>query len=60
MQSGETPPVGGGTGFLTPEEEAERTSQNLEGLGRALLGACSRVCSTGGVSSRSWNGPPSG
>ncbi|WP_026928367.1 FAD-dependent oxidoreductase [Granulicoccus phenolivorans] len=38
MAVGETP-VGGGTGFLTPEEEAERTSQNLEGLGRALLGA---------------------
>lgn len=41
MAVGETP-VGGGTGFLTPEEDAKRTAQNLEGLGRALLGALLR------------------
>lgn len=38
MYVGETP-VGGGTGFLAPEEEARRASLNLEGLGRGLLGA---------------------
>lgn len=32
-------PVGGGTGFLTPEVERERTSRGVEGLGRVLLGA---------------------
>lgn len=31
-------PVAGGTGWLTPEVEQERTSGSLEGLGRALLG----------------------
>jgi len=38
MYVGETP-VGGGTGFLTPEEEERRADQRLEGLGRGLLGA---------------------
>lgn len=38
MYVGETP-VGGGTGFLEPEVEEERTAQRLEGLGRGLLGA---------------------
>lgn len=38
MHVGETP-VGGGTGFLTEEEESRRASQRLEGLGRGLLGA---------------------
>lgn len=32
-------PVGGGTGFLTPEEDERRAAQRLEGLGRGLLGA---------------------
>jgi succinate dehydrogenase/fumarate reductase flavoprotein subunit len=38
MYVGETP-VGGGTGFLEPEEEARRADERLEGLGRGLLGA---------------------
>lgn len=38
MHVGETP-VGGGTGFLTAEEEGRRAQQRLEGLGRGLLGA---------------------
>ncbi|MBB3043174.1 FAD-dependent oxidoreductase [Nocardioides soli] len=38
MHVGETP-VGGGTGFLAPEEEERRAAQRLEGLGRGLLGA---------------------
>ncbi|NPC96058.1 FAD-dependent oxidoreductase [Nocardioides sp. zg-DK7169] len=38
MYVGETP-VGGGTGFLDPEEEARRTEEALEGLGRGMLGA---------------------
>lgn len=41
MYVGETP-VGGGTGFLTPEEEARRAEHALEGLGRGLLGALLR------------------
>ena len=32
-------PVGGGTGFLTEDDDRERTAGQLEGLGRALLGA---------------------
>lgn len=32
-------PIGGGTGFLTAEQEKTRTDAHLEGLGRALLGA---------------------
>ncbi|MFW0783486.1 FAD-dependent oxidoreductase [Gordonia sp. CPCC 206044] len=31
-------PIGGGTGFLTPDMEQARAQENLEGLGRALLG----------------------
>lgn len=38
MYVGETP-VGGGTGFLEPEEEQRRTDGRLEGLGRGMLGA---------------------
>ncbi|TYL46358.1 FAD-dependent oxidoreductase [Nocardioides sp. BGMRC 2183] len=38
MYVGETP-VGGGTGYLTPEVERERAERRLEGLGRGLLGA---------------------
>ncbi|WP_104107733.1 FAD-dependent oxidoreductase [Nocardioides sp. 616] len=38
MYVGETP-VGGGTGFLTPEEEKRRADEQLEGLGRGMLGA---------------------
>lgn len=38
MHVGETP-VGGGTGFLAPEEEERRAARRLEGLGRGLLGA---------------------
>lgn len=38
MSVGETP-VGGGTGFLTPEQAAERGARKLEGLGRGMLGA---------------------
>ena len=38
MYVGETP-VGGGTGFLTPEVEQERAGERLEGLGRGMLGA---------------------
>jgi 3-oxosteroid 1-dehydrogenase len=38
MYVGETP-VGGGTGFLEPEEETRRADEALEGLGRGLLGA---------------------
>jgi 3-oxosteroid 1-dehydrogenase len=41
MYVGETP-VGGGTGFLTPEVERERAQNRLEGLGRGLLGALLR------------------
>ncbi|WP_424309214.1 FAD-binding protein [Gordonia sp. (in: high G+C Gram-positive bacteria)] len=35
-------PIGGGTGFLTDEQERARTGSNLEGLGRAMLGALLR------------------
>lgn len=35
-------PVGGGTGFLEPEEEVRRRDQALEGLGRGMLGALLR------------------
>lgn len=38
MYVGETP-VGGGTGFLSPQEEERRAARQLEGLGRGLLGA---------------------
>lgn len=38
MYVGETP-VGGGTGFLTPDQQKERSLQRLEGLGRGMLGA---------------------
>ncbi|GGD06659.1 FAD-dependent oxidoreductase [Nocardioides daphniae] len=38
MYVGETP-VGGGTGFLEPEEEQRRADERLEGLGRGMLGA---------------------
>lgn len=38
MYVGETP-VGGGTGFLEPEVEAERAARRYEGLGRGMLGA---------------------
>lgn len=38
MYVGETP-VGGGTGFLSPEVEQKRATKQLEGLGRGMLGA---------------------
>jgi 3-oxosteroid 1-dehydrogenase len=38
MTVGETP-IGGGTGFLAADIEAERQAQRIEGLGRAMVGA---------------------
>lgn len=49
MYVGETP-VGGGTGFLTPEVEEHRAAGRLEGLGRGLLGALLKGLLDHGVS----------
>ena len=37
-------PIGGGTGFLDDDVEADRRSRRMEGLGRALLGALLDGC----------------
>lgn len=48
MVVGETP-IGGGTGFLAPEVAAEREVQQVEGLGRAMVGALLQGCLERGV-----------
>ncbi|MET0741313.1 MAG: FAD-dependent oxidoreductase [Candidatus Nanopelagicales bacterium] len=42
-------PIGGGTGVLDPEVEADRRSQQIEGLGRALVGSLLKGCLDRGV-----------
>jgi 3-oxosteroid 1-dehydrogenase len=42
-------PVGGGTGVLPPEVEAERRAGHIEGLGRALVAGLLRGCLDRGV-----------
>jgi 3-oxosteroid 1-dehydrogenase len=42
-------PVGGGTGVLPPEVDAERRASHVEGLGRALVGALLLGCLDRGV-----------
>jgi 3-oxosteroid 1-dehydrogenase len=41
-------PIGGGTGVLDPNVEADRTDRNIEGLGRAMVGV--QGCLDQGVS----------
>ncbi|GER22316.1 FAD-binding protein [Zafaria cholistanensis] len=48
MVVGETP-IGGGTGFLTPEVAREREEQQVEGLGRAMVAALLQGCLEKGV-----------
>jgi 3-oxosteroid 1-dehydrogenase len=48
MRVSETP-VGGGTGVLSPELEAERRASHVEGLGRALVAGLLRGCLDHGV-----------
>jgi 3-oxosteroid 1-dehydrogenase len=48
MMVGETP-IGGGTGFLSPEVEAQRSNERIEGLGRAMVGALLRGCLDHGI-----------
>lgn len=45
-------PIGGGTGFIPPDVEAERRANSVEGLGRALVGALLRGCLDRGVEVR--------
>lgn len=42
-------PMGGGTGVLPADVLAERTTANLEGLGRGLIGGLLRACLERGV-----------
>ncbi|NJC71842.1 FAD-binding protein [Planosporangium thailandense] len=37
-------PIGGGTGVIDPEVEAQRRSRSIEGLGRAMVGALLKGC----------------
>jgi succinate dehydrogenase/fumarate reductase flavoprotein subunit len=37
-------PIGGGTGILPPDVEAERRADRIEGLGRAMVGALLKGC----------------
>ena len=48
MLVGETP-IGGGTGFLTPDVSSEREEQQVEGLGRAMVAALLQGCLENGV-----------
>jgi succinate dehydrogenase/fumarate reductase flavoprotein subunit len=43
MRVSETP-IGGGTGILPPEVAAEREAEQIEGLGRAMVGALLKGC----------------
>src|SRR5690348_7689536 len=43
MRVSETP-TGGGTGILPPDVAAERQAEQIEGVGRALVGALLRGC----------------
>lgn len=45
-------PIGGGTGFLEEDVEAQRRADNIEGLGRAMLGALLKGCLDKGVEVR--------
>lgn len=45
-------PIGGGTGFLPEDVEKQRRADNVEGLGRALLGALLKGCLDKGVEVR--------
>lgn len=45
-------PIGGGTGFLTEDVAAERKAAEVEGLGRALVGALLKGCLDKGVEVR--------
>lgn len=42
-------PIGGGTGVLAPDVLAERSAKQIEGLGRAMVGALLRGCLDHGV-----------
>lgn len=48
MLVGETP-IGGGTGFLTPEAAQQREQEQVEGLGRAMVAALLQGCLDKGV-----------
>ncbi|MDR7303961.1 FAD-dependent oxidoreductase [Haloactinomyces albus] len=48
---GETP-VGGGSGVLNPQVQQQRETDDLEGLGRALIGALLEGCLSHGVTPR--------
>jgi 3-oxosteroid 1-dehydrogenase len=48
MVVGETP-IGGGTGFLSPEVAEEREARQVEGLGRAMVAALLQGCLEKGV-----------
>ncbi|MFH5821853.1 FAD-dependent oxidoreductase [Georgenia sp. AZ-5] len=45
-------PIGGGTGFLEADVEAERRARRIEGLGRAMVGALLKGCLDRGVEPR--------
>lgn len=42
-------PIGGGTGLIDPDVEADRSSNQVEGLGRAMVGALLKGCLDHGV-----------
>src|SRR5262249_31968918 len=42
-------PLGGGTGFIAPEELARRAKEKLEGFGRALIAALLKACLDRGI-----------
>jgi len=42
-------PLGGGTGFLSPEELARRAKEKLEGFGRALIASLLKGCLDRGI-----------
>jgi succinate dehydrogenase/fumarate reductase flavoprotein subunit len=42
-------PLGGGTGFLSPQAAKERATRRLEGCGRALVGALLKGCLDRGI-----------
>ena len=51
MRVSETP-TGGGTGILAPEVAAERQAEEIEGVGRAMVGALLKGCLDHGVEPR--------